>query len=256
MARHIEAWMDGVRLSDLGDVIIQDVNEPAAEMEVTYSPRSFRSGQNVIKRRRKSLRVTIHAAIHELFDLPRRNQIRQAVAEWCGGTYLELSNHPDQRLKVICKGEPGLGDVREFTSQLNIELEANEIPFWEEKVPSTVTGSGSSGSETLFIPGTAKEVPVEVSFTPGAALESLTVTVSCGGVSRQIALSGMSVTGAITFGRDEHDRITIRSGTTSLLRYRSASSADDLIIPAGQATVTWSASTGGSISFSARGRWL
>ena len=30
MARHIEAWMDGVRLGDIGDIVIRDVSEPAA----------------------------------------------------------------------------------------------------------------------------------------------------------------------------------------------------------------------------------
>lgn len=256
MARHIEAWMDGIRLGDLGDVVIQDVSEPPADIEITYGTRNFRGGQNVQKRRRKSLRVTIHAAIHELFDLQRRNQIRQEIAAWCDGSILEMSNHPDQRLHVICKGEPGLGDVRDFNSQLDIELEANTIPYWEDNDPNTVSGSGSSGSAYLQIAGTAKEIPVEVTFTPGAALATLTITITCGGVSRQIALSGMSVTGAVVFGRDDQDRLTIKNGSNSLMRYRSASSDDDLILPHGKATVQWSASTSGSITFSARGRWL
>ena len=256
MARHIEAWMDGKRLSDIGAVVIQGVSEPAPDMEITYGNRTFRGGQTVQKRRRKALRVTIHAAIHELFDLKKRNEIRQAIAEWCGGSVLELSNHTGQRLHVMCKAEPGLGDVREFSSQLDIELEANTVPYWEEKLPNTVSGSGDTGSATLQISGTAKEVPVEVTFTPGSSLTTLTVSVSSGGVTRQIVLYGLSLTGAVTFGRDADDRLTIMSGTTSLMRYRTEGSADDLVIPAGTATVSWSANTGGSITFSARGRWL
>lgn len=255
MARHIEAWMDGKRLGELGDVIIEGVSEPAPDMEITYGNRTFRGGQNVQKRRRKALRVTIHAKIHELFDLKKRNQIRQAVAEWCNGQYLELSNHPDQRLRVICKAEPGLGDVRDFNSEMDIELEANEIPYWEDRIPNTVTGSGSSGTLYMQIGGTAKEIPVECTFTPGATMGTLTITVSCGGVTKVIALSGMSV-GAVTFGRDEKDRLTITSAGVSLMRYRSSGSSDDLIIPAGRATLQWAASTSGTISFSARGRWL
>ena len=256
MSRHIEAWMDGVRLSEIGAIVIQDVNEPAPEMDIVYTSLPFRGGQDVIKRRRKSLKVTIDAKIHELYDLKKRNAIKQAIAKWCGGSILELSNHPDQQLHVICRGEPGLGAVRDFNAQLAIELEANTIPYWEEKLANTATGSGSSGSTTLLIPGTAKEVPVEVTFTPGSAISSLTVTVSCGGVTKSIALSGMNVSGAIVFGRDAKDRLTITTGSTSLLPYRSDSSADDLIIPAGTATVSWSASASGSIVFSARGRWL
>ena len=257
MARHIDAWMDGIRLADLGAIIIDDVDEPAAEVEITYGARNFRGGQTVQKRRRKSLRVTIHGKIHELFDLQKRNAIRQAVAEWCNGSILELSNHPDQRLHVICKGEPGLGAVRDFNSLLDIELEADSIPYWEDKNANSVTGSGTTGSASLLIAGTAKEIPVEITFTPGSTIAALTVTVSCGGVTKSIALSGMSVSsGSIVFGRDEQDRLTIKNGSTSLMRYRSAASADDLIIPAGTATVSWTAGVSGSITFSARGRWL
>lgn len=258
MARHIEAWMDGVRLSDIGAIVIDDVSEPPAEVEITYWSRSVSGGQGIQKRRRKSLSVSIHAKIHELFDLKKRNAIRQAIAAWCNGSILELSNHPDQRLHVICKGEPGLGAVRDFNALLDIELEADEIPYWEDKVQNTASGSGTTGSTTLLIAGTAKEIPVEVTFTPGSALAALTVTVACGGITKSIALSGMSIASGspVVFGRDDQDRLTIKNGSTSLMRYRSAASADDLIIPAGNATVSWTAGVSGSISFSARGRWL
>ena len=257
MARHIEAWMDGVRLADIGSIVIDDVTEPPAEMDIAYQARAIFGGQNVQKRKRKSLRVTIHAKIHELYDLAKRNAIRQAIAEWCNGSILELSNHPDQQLHVMCMAEPGLGQVRDFNALLDIELEANEIPYWEDKMPNSVSGSGTTGSATLLISGTAKEIPVEVTFTPGSAIAALTVTVSCGGVTKSIALTGMSVSsGSIVFGRDEKGRLTIKNGSTSLMRYRTAASADDLIIPAGQATVSWSAGVSGSISFSAKGRWL
>ena len=258
MARHIDAWMDGIRLSEIGDIVIREVEEPAPDVEITYGARSIRGGQTVQKRRRKALRVSIHAAIHELRDLTKRNAVRQAIAAWCGGSLLELSNHPDQQLHVVCKAEPGLGNVRDFNSELTIDLEANEIPYWEEKIPNSTTGSGASGSKTLLIAGTAKEIPVECTFTPGSALAALSITVSCGGVTKTIALSGMSISSgsAVVFGRDEKDRLTIKNGATSLMRYRSAASADDLTIPAGNATVSWTAGVSGSISFSAKGRWL
>ena len=258
MSRHIEAWMDGVRLSEIGAIVIQDVNEQNPDMDIVYTSRPVRGGQNVIKKRRKSLRVTINAKIHELYDLKKRNAIRQAIAKWCSGSILELSNHQDQQLHVICISDPGLGAVRDFNAQLAIELEANTIPYWEEKLANTATGSGSSGSTTLLIPGTAKEVPVDVRFVPSGAVTSLAVAVACGGVTKVITLSGMSVSNSIVFGRDEQDRLTITDGTTgsSLMRYRTTASADDLVVPAGKATISWNASGSGSIYFSAKGRWL
>ena len=254
MARHIEAWIDGVQLSSLGGIIIQGVNEPAPDMEISYVTRPGRNGQDILTRKRKALRVTINIALREIFDLSKRAQMLQAVAGWASGSILELSNHPGQRLHVVCKSSPALGSVRDYTTEIPLEFEANQIPFWEDIMPVSVSGSGASGSATLQIPGTADEVPVEITFTPGSTLAALTVTVACGGKTRQIALTGMSVSGAIVFGRDAKDRLTIMNGSTSLLRYRSAASADDLLIPAGRATVSWIGS--GAITFSARGRWL
>jgi hypothetical protein len=147
--------------------------------------------------------------------------------------------------------------VRNFNSTLDMTFEADVIPYWEEKLATTASGSGTSGTASMLIHGTAKEVPVDVTVAAGSAITSLTVTVSCGGVSKSITLSGMnSLEGAITFSRDEQDRLQIMSGTTSLLPYRTAASADDLVIPAGKATVSWSVSASRSVSFSARGRWL
>ena len=257
MARHIEAWMDGVRLADLGAVFVQGVDETAPEMDIEYINRVARSGRGIQKRKRRALQLTLHVAIHELFDLKKRAELRDAVAAWANGSILELSNHPDKRLNVICLAEPGLASVRDFNSTLDITLEADVIPYWEDKHQAMASGSGTSGSATLLIPGTAKEVPVDVTVASGTGISSLTVTVSCKGVSKSIALSGMSnVTGAITFSRDDQDRLQIMSGVTSLLPYRSSGSADDLTIPAGNATVSWTASASRSVSFSARGRWL
>ena len=257
MARHIDAWMDGVRLADLGAVFVQGVDEPPPEMDIEYVNRAIRGGRGIQKRKRRALQVTIHAAIHELFDLKKRAALRDAVAAWANGSILELSNHPDKRLNVICLAEPGLADVRDFNSTLDISLEADVIPYWEEKWPVETSGSGSSGSKTLLIPGTAKEVPIEVEIGSGSGISSLTVTASCGGVTKSISLTGMSsVTGSISFTRDEQDRLQIMRGSTSLLPYRTAASADDLIIPAGKATLSWTASASRSVSFSARGRWL
>ena len=178
------------------------------------------------------------------------------MAGWAQGSVLELSNHPGQRLNVKCKSFPALGSVRDYTQVISIELEASEIPYWEELYPVIGNGTGSTGTVNLFVPGTAEEIPVELTFTPSGTLTSLSVTVSCGGVTRTIALSGMSVSGAVQFARIAGDRLQIRSGSTNLLRYRSEASADDLLIPGGNATIFWSANVSGTMAVSVRGRWL
>lgn len=256
MARHVDAWMDGVRLADLGAILIQDVNEPTADQEITYGNRPGRAGRDVLVNKRRLLRVSIEIAIRELFDLKKRTAILQAVAGWANGSILELSNHPGQRLHVQQKAAPSLGKVRDYTTVMDIDFEASVIPFWEELLPVTLSRSGATGSGHLQIPGTVDQVPIEFTFTPSGTLTALTVSVASGGVTQQIQLTGLSVTGAVVFGRDADDRLTIMRGSTSLMRYRTQESADDLLIPCGNATVSFIANVSGTGVFSARGRWL
>lgn len=257
MARHIDAWMDGVRLADLGAILIQELTEPTADQEITYGNRPGRAGRDVLVNRRRLLRVTIGIAIRELYDLPKRTAILQAVAGWASGSILELSNHPGQRLHVQQKSAPALGSVRDYTTVMTLDFEASVIPFWEDIDPVTWSHTGSSGTGTMIIPGTVDQVPVEASFTPASgSLTALTVTAVSGGVTQQIQLTGMSVAGPIVFGRDADDRLTITGGGVSLMRYRTQESADDLLIPCGAATVSYTANRSVTASFSARGRWL
>ena len=48
MARHVDAVMDGVSLSAVGPIIIQQIQEQAAEIEITYGVRPVRNGQDVL----------------------------------------------------------------------------------------------------------------------------------------------------------------------------------------------------------------
>ena len=256
MARHVDAWMDGIRLADLGPILIQEVNEPPADQEITYGERPGRAGRLVLVNKRRLLRVSIEIAIRELFNLGRRTAILQAVAGWANGNILELSNHPGQRLHVQQKAAPALGKVRDYATAMMLDFEASVIPFWEEKSPVTCTLTGASGSETMLIPGTVDQNPVEFTFSPSGTLTTLTVTAACGGNTEQIQLAGLNTSAPVVFGRDSEDRLTIKAGGTSLMHCRTQNSADDLLIPSGCANVSFSANVGGTAVFSARGRWL
>lgn len=255
--RHIDAWMDGVLLQSIGPVLISDVNEPGPDMEITYVNRPG-GGQIVSRRSRKCLRVTIQCVIHELWDLARRNQVRQEIVRWAQGSVLKLSNHPGQHLKVICKNEPGTGDDRDYNSEIQLEFEANEIPYWENDLPVSGSGSGNSGTVSLFVPGSCDKTPILATITPGSGntITSLVLTVTNGSKSRSIELTGVSTAGAITFDRDEFDRLNISIPSQSLLPYRTQASDDDLTVPAGTVTCEWEANCSVTADFSAYGRWL
>ena len=255
MARHVEAWMDGVQLSAIGSIIIQDVEESPADYETTYSAQPVLGGRRVLSSRRRSLRVTITAAIRELYDLKKRTAILASMASWCSGTYLELSNHPGQRLRVTRAAYPALGMVRNYTQQIQLIFEANEVPWWEEVLTVSVTGSGEAGTARLMVPGNGPECPVDVAITPSTAISAVAVSVASGGVSRGIYVSGISVSAPILFTHDGN-RLDITCAGQTLLPYRSEGSNDDLIMPAGLVALAWDASGAVSVEFKGRGRWL
>ena len=253
MPRHIEAWMDGVALSSIGQILIQQVYEDPPQMEIITGERPGRYGERMISTTRKSLRVSIEAAIQELHDLSVRARIQERMAAWAMGRELRLSSRPERRLLVSCTAMPALSAVRNYTQTLRIEFTAHAVPYWEDAVPMQTALRGTRGSGTLVIPGTVR-TPVSLTVRPtDAALTSFTATV--GGAF--IALSGLSVPKgeSLSFERSEWDDLAILLGGASQLSHRSAQSADDLLARPGRADVAFTANTACEVAFSTRGRW-
>ena len=247
--RHVDAWVDGIRLADVGPVLIQQVTETPPEMELAYGTRPGRPGRDVVTNRRRALRVTIDAVVRELYDLPRRTQAAEAIAKWARGSVLELSSRPGEFLRVINRAVPTLGQIRDYTAALKIEFEADEIPYWQSKSEITASETGATGSFGISIPGTAENIPVGFIFTPTGTLNNLTVSVG----DTSITLSGLNIDGAVVVDYDEAGRIRIKTGNTSLLGYRTSLSSDYLAANGGSADITWSANVSGTLTVKARG---
>ena len=253
MPRHIEAWMDGVALSSVGPILIQQVYEDAPRMEIVTGERLGRYGERLISTTRKSLSVSIEAAIRELHDLGVRARVQERMAAWAMGSELRLSNHPRRRLLVSCSAMPALNAARSYTQTLRIEFTAYAVPYWEDAIPTQTTLSGKSGKGMLMIDGTA-QTPVNVTVRPtSGTLTSFAATAG----DQHIALDGLSVqTGeSLRFERSRWDDLAILLGETSQLSHRSAQSADDLLARPGRADVAFTADTACKVTFSARGRW-
>lgn len=252
MPRHVEAWMDGVALSAVGPILIKQVYEDPPTLEIRTGDRPGGYGQRLLSRKRQSLKLAIECQVRELYDLAARARAAEALAQWAQGSVLELSNHPGRRLHVYCSGEPAIGEVRDYTASLRVELTADEIPYWEDSAPTAVTAS-TTGSGTLYVPGTVP-TPVCLTVKPtGGALTAFSVTVA----GQTVALSSLSVAqdGVLSFGRDARDCLDIRYGGASQLSKRSAASADDLFTAPGSASYSFTASTACAVVFSCRGRW-
>ena len=260
MPRHVEAWVDGAALSSLGPYWIQQIYEDAPALELTEGERPGRAGTLLLTRKRQQLKVALETVIAERFDLSSRAHYAEELARWAAGQgagphTLELSNHPERRLSVYLTGEPALTEVRNYAAFLRVEWTAYEVPYWEDKSPWTLAvTAGTTGTDTLTVPGTA-ETPVSLTVKPtGGTLGSFSVT--AGG--HTVALTGLSVSTSDTlaFERGPRDTLLIRSGSTSLLNKRSAASADDLLCAPGASAVSFTADAACQVTFSVRGRWL
>lgn len=253
MPRHIEAYIDGVPLSSVGPVIIQQVYEDAPTLELTEGERPGRYGSRLLTKKRQSLKVTLEIAIRELFDLNTRARTMEAVAAWAKGSVLVLSSKPDKMLEVTCTAEPTLGAVRDYTATARIEFTAYNVPYWQDTDWTSTAVSGTSATATLEIPGTVA-APVSIDVTPvSGTLTSLSVT--AGGAT--ISLTGLTATSAhvLTFERDVRDDLIIIYNGASQLSHRSAASADDLMSEPGSASISLTANTSVTATFKTRGRW-
>lgn len=252
MARHIEAWMDGVALSTVGPVLIRQVYEDPATMEIQTGDRPGRYGQRKLSAKRQSLTVAIECQIRELYNLAARSRVVEEIARWAHGSVLELSNHPGRRLHVYLSAEPALGEVRDYTSAVRIEFTADEIPYWEDATPEKTVLSGDDEEGTLAIHGTVP-TPVSLVAAPTGTLTAFSVT--AGGST--VSLTGISVASSATliFERDPMDNLMIRSGSTVLLSKRSATSADDLLADPGSVEISFESDVSCEVTFTAKGRW-
>lgn len=253
MGRHMEAWMDGEALSALGPITIRQVREDAPTIDVDSEAWPRRSGQWVTRARRTELSVTLTVAIREVHDLQARARFAEILARWAQGRALELSNRPERRLLVRCTGAPALGDVRNYAEELRVEFTAYEVPYWEDKYPTSLSLSGSAASGRLYVPGTA-DTPVCAAIRPtGGSLTSLTL--EAGG--RLIELTGLNVASGqeLRFERDDRDTLAIRYGGASQLSHRSARSDDDLFVAPGRTEVRLTANVACAATVTARGRW-
>lgn len=262
MARHIDAYMNGVPISSVGDVTIQQVYEDAPTMEVLTGDRLNKPGQALLSIKRQTLRVTLEVAIKEIKDLVNRSRIIERLSEWCTGSILELSTRPDRRLHVICTAYPTLNQVRDYTARARIEFTAFYIPFWEDITAEVVTQSAVSGTAqvNIWVPGTADTVldltATLQSGTPG------TFRITASSTGDFIALGNLDDaydgnTTNITFTHDERDNLVLKMNNTSINKYRTGRSTDDLTLKPGANTLSLiTYATSYDITFTYRGRWL
>lgn len=266
MLQLFDAVLDGDTLSLIApEIVVTDIEEAAAQMETKTVPLAMGDGLLRTHNRRKSLTVRIRCAICTQ-DVARRAAVRDLVAAWaCRGGVLRINTRPDKHLHVVCDTAPNQGSGMRWTNEIEINLVAYAVPFWENDTETalTVTTAAESGeyrfSGSIRPTGTAQTAPVCFEGTANAALDRLKIT--AGETFFDLASIGANSGDKIAVGYGADGLLYIRkeSGgeTVSLLPMRTPESSDDLLAKPGavnQVSVVADAAITGKIK--CRGRWV
>lgn len=255
--RRVSASINNVALTDAAPLaIIRQITENPAESELVTGERPARPGQSVIGLKRTRLNIGIEFVLREIYNLEERASNIEAAAAWAKDGFLELSNKPGRRLRMVVTKRPTLGAARDYTQMFSVECAAMECPFWQDKFFSTAAATGATGTASLTPSGTVERLPLEFTVTPqSAAMTSLNVTVN----GKNMAFSGLTVAAekALKLYYDDSGLQWITNDGTSALQYRTAASADDLFVyPRKTNEITFTANTTVSAEFKARGLYL
>lgn len=258
MARYQEAWLNGTALSTVHPaVLIQHIQEAAPKMAQKTAAQAGRPGVWLASNQVERREITVHFAIREALNYPRRVEVCNAVAGWAlPGGWLEVSSRPGQRIWATMTAPPAVGKLRDWTADIPVTFTAYFFPYWIDIHPAETTLTAETDeTAALGVPGTA-ETALEAEITPTAdTLTAVTLTVDGGAF---ITLTGLTVAAGNTvrLAYDPRHLLSITAGGTGILSKRTAASADDLTLSPGQHTIRVQTDTACNTRLMARGVWL
>lgn len=264
MFLRFEATMNGKKISRIAEeLILIDIVEDAAEMDVQTSTLAGRDGLYVASRRRKSLSVSLTYVIRTQ-DIKERRKIMQKVAEWAGnGGKLEINPRPGKYLMVQVDAPPALGSHLKWTEELTLTLTAYDVPYWladsSHALETAVQDDGTHADNAVIAVG-GDVGNADASLTLVAPTGTLTaLKITCG--DTEIEFAGMpdispvyvsiGLDNGVFFARSLADN-------KSLLSYRTAESSDALHAECGKDNVPFQVTADtaltGTVTFAER--WL
>lgn len=254
MISRYEVYLNDIALSKVHpDILILDIQHQPAQIRNTMYNVANRQGANVNKRYIDRASVVVTFEIHN-YNIAQRQAIRDEIVKWAkDGGVLRTNDRIHQRLRCICETFPAVTSAKNWTDPLQIVFTAYDLPFWESLMPVELTLTGTTGSGTMYVPGTYGSALVEVTITANADITSVDLTVN----GRTLTLSDLTVASGskIRIRYDGRMIQSIKRGSTSLLKKRSG--VDDLLADCGASnSFEFTASASVDVTFSVRGLWL
>ena len=248
MIMRYELYMDGTSLSSISDrIVVTDIKYAPAVRSFNQSKVAHRGGYIISNGYYDKTSVQVTFSVRE-YSIRERQSIIQNICKWADGRILETSDRIGQRLKCKCVKYPDLSALN-WTENLSMTFQSDVNPLWESKFMTEIQLTGTSGSSSVFVEGSAGESLVEAEITTEATLNTVTLTV--GETSMTIAKSDM---GNVVLSYNEKSVLSIKHSTTSLLPYRTGS--DDLLAKCGAFNqFSFSSNASCTVKFKTRGCW-
>lgn len=249
-----DAWFGGDTLRD-ADSRIHSIRAAQEITEKTeYGENTGMDGKRRKRARRESIRVTITFSVLETADPVSRQLAVEAANAWARDGFLEISDKPERRLYVTCQKRAAIKEPENPKEKFTLVFETAESPFWEDKTAASFAfTAGTTGSQTLRVPGTADTV-AEATVTPsGGSLNTLTLRLG----DSYMYFSGLNVAAgtALVIDHDDRGYLRIMAGTATKYHCRLGASDDELAAPAGNAIASFTANTSCAVTFTIRGKY-
>ncbi len=266
--QRFDVKLNGTSMASLADeIIVRDIIEESADMDVVTVPRGERAGLMVTQSKRQSLSVRVIYRIRTQ-DIIRRTEVRDLIATWCAnGGALQINTRPNVRLYVVPAVPPSVNSGLKWEQDLALTFTAYEQPYWEDVTPTSVTGKVAklhSGeywlADIITPPGNVSHVPATMTLFVVGDSPLTHMTIKCDDTMFEFVGMDIAPGGAILIFYDAQDRLRVedfmRQGA-SLLKYRTAQSNDDLLFRTGIANnFSISADAEMNITMDTRGRWV
>lgn len=252
-AHILDAYLNGasLRAAD-GRIRVTNIRQEIS-LKDAQGESGAQEGRWFMPPRRETLSVTIEFGLLEIHDPAAREAAVEAANAWAGEGQLEISTKPGRRLLAACRKWACVQSPQNPKETFALTFETDQSPFWEAITPSVYTLSGSSGSQEVFVPGSAPAM-ADVTVTPrSGTLNQLTL--SLGETSMQFADLGASASAPLVLDHDERGRLRIRVGSQSAFPCRAGESDDELLAPPGRPTASFAANVSCDVTFSFRPRY-
>lgn len=190
---------------------IVDVIELAPTFTSDSKQRLGAPGSFLLRHQMKERRVRVQFALMDR-DYGRRTEAISAIAAWAQGQWLQISDRPGQRLRVVCTELPSTQSKRNWTALCELTFTAYSVPFWEDVQGVTVSASGTECSLSIVCPGNAPGAMLRCMVKPtDNPMETLRISSE----TARMAFTGLGVPAGAALSIDCQDGILTASWADS-----------------------------------------